>query len=81
MNDIPVTATVTIFNRQIRVDLHGPDKPVHLADVIRGNGPREGDRMGWAALVVRDDGSASFQIRSDRTEAETDYRAAMEDQS
>jgi hypothetical protein len=75
-----VTATVTIYNRQTHIDRHGwPNRRVHLADVIRGNGPREGDLMGWAALVFGEDGGVSFQIRSDRSDAEADYRAAVDD--
>lgn len=46
---------VTIYDRQTVLDLEGPPALGDRYVVVRGNGPREGERMGVAIVVGFDD--------------------------
>lgn len=56
-----------VHDREIHLE---PDADVVVGDVvemIRGNGPREGDRMGTATVTGWEDGSPVLVMRFDGT--------------
>lgn len=65
------TARIVMYDRTTTLDL--PDttttREPFLAGVIRGNGPREGDRMGWAVVEVDDDETIDVAVCPDRKDA------------
>jgi hypothetical protein len=43
-----MTGTVFVFTDEVSVLLDHPTVRFHLVEVFRADGPRAGDRMGWA---------------------------------
>ena len=71
-------ATVTMYDRTITVDYYSPPAQHHLARVIRGNGPREGQLMGWAVLEFDSGGPAegfTFHWATSRHKAQRQLRS------
>jgi hypothetical protein len=51
-----IIGRVLIHDREIHVESDGPLAVGDTLDVIRGNGPREGDRMGVATVTAFENG-------------------------
>lgn len=43
--------TLVLYDNEAHVKTNHPIRPDELVRVIRGNGPREGELMGWARLI------------------------------
>ena len=54
-----------MFDREIHLDVYDPLAVGDTLDVIRGNGPREGDRMGTATVTAFEDGEPVLAVRFD----------------
>jgi hypothetical protein len=58
------TGRVTIYDRRIHLDTSGVVEVGDRFDVVRGNGPREGDEMGVAIVVaIEDDGTPVLDLQ------------------
>jgi hypothetical protein len=59
-------ARLIVHDHEMHLDVFGPLAVGDTVDVIRGNGPREGDRMGSAAVIAIDaDDSPVLDIHFD----------------
>ena len=65
MNDAqPAAGRLTIHDRETYLESY-PGRTLAIGatvDVIRGNGPREGDRMGTATITGYDDGGPILDV-------------------
>lgn len=60
-----------VHDREMQLDVFGPLAVGDTVEVIRGNGPREGDRMGSATVTRIDaDGSPVLDVRFDGLDQE-----------
>jgi hypothetical protein len=60
-----MTNRLLIHDREIHLDVDEPLAIGDTIDVVRGNGPREGDRMGTATVTGFEDGSPVLVVRFD----------------
>lgn len=58
-------ARLVLYDREMHLDIYGPVVVGESFDVVRGNGIREGDRMGTATIVAIDDGCPILDVRLD----------------
>lgn len=58
----PSDAVLVVFDREMHLDLHAPLAVGDTFDVVRGNGPREGDRMGTATVTSIEDGVPELSV-------------------
>jgi len=56
---------LTIFDHEMHLDVFGPVKVGDVVEVVRGNGPREGDRMGAAVVTAIEDGAPVLDVHFD----------------
>ena len=54
-----------VHDREIHLDVYDPLAVGDTLDVIRRNGPREGDHMGTATVTAFKDGVPVFKLRFD----------------
>jgi hypothetical protein len=60
-----VSARLIVHNREMHLDVYGSLDVGDTVEVIRGNGPREGHRMGTATVTGFEDGSPILNVRFD----------------
>lgn len=57
---------LVMHDRETHLDVYGPLAIGDIFEVIRGNGPREGDRMGIATVTgFEDNGSPTLDVDID----------------
>jgi hypothetical protein len=54
-----------VHDREIHLDVDAPPAVGDSFEVIRGNGPREGDRMGTATVTAIENGEPVLEVRFD----------------
>lgn len=67
------TGKVYMYGRTMEAQVDDPTVRLHLVEVIRAAGPREGDRMGWGVMELLDPQTGEMDLSmlyDSRTEAE-----------
>jgi hypothetical protein len=54
-----------VHDREMQLDVYGPLAVGDSVDVIRGNGPREGEHMGSAIVTAIKNGEPVLEVRFD----------------
>lgn len=54
---------LVVHNREMHLDVYDPLAVGDTFEVVRGNGPREGDYMGTATVTGIEDGSPVLDVR------------------
>lgn len=54
---------LVVHDREMHLDVYDPLTIGDTVEVIRGNGPREGDRMGTATVTGFEDGEPVLDVR------------------